>query len=61
MSNILNEVYTLSEAAIEYGIVEGTLRAAIKNERIKPEEWRKAGRITLVTRAAVERLWGRGK
>ncbi len=58
--NYLSEVMTLVEAATEYGIVEGTLRAAIKSNRIKPWEYRKAGRITLILRSAVEREYGRG-
>jgi hypothetical protein len=59
MNNILDEVMTMQEAAQYIGITEGSIRAAIKLGKLKENiEYRKAGRITLITVAAVERLWG---
>ena len=58
--NILNEVYTMKEAATLYNIVEGTVRAAIKVGRLKEGvDFRKSGKITLVTKSAMEREWGK--
>jgi hypothetical protein len=59
MNNILDEVMTMQEAAQYIGITEGSIRAAIKLGKLKENiEYRKAGRITLITVSAVERLWG---
>lgn len=56
---IINEVMTVTEAAKIWGIVEGTIRAAIKsNKFINGVDYRKAGRITLITKSAMERVYG---
>lgn len=60
--NILNEVYTVTEASELWGKTEGTIRNAIKNGRfIENREWRKAGRITLITKEGLERVYGKAK
>ena len=59
MSNILEEIMTVTEAAQHVGITEGALRSCIMSGRIKPNEWRKAGRISLVLKSAVEREYKR--
>ena len=57
---MINEIMTMKEAAEYFGIVEGTIRAAIKRGKlIEGQDYRKAGKITLVTREAVERIWGK--
>ena len=56
----LEEVYTLNEAAELYGKSEGTLRSAIKSGKfLEKKDWRKAGRITLITKDAMERVYGK--
>ena len=57
--NALEEVLVMNEAASKYNLTEGSIRAAIKLGKLKENtEYRKAGRITLITVAAMERLWG---
>lgn len=56
----LENVYTLTEASKLWGKTEGALRSAIKSGKFTPiKEWRKAGRITLITKEAMERLYGK--
>ena len=58
--NPLNEVYTMQEAANLMSITEGSIRAAIKSSRlIEGIDYKKSGRIVLVTKSAVEREWGK--
>ena len=58
--NMLNEVMVMNEAAHEFGITEGTIRAAIKNGRlVENVDYRKGGRVTLVLRSSIEREWGK--
>ena len=58
--NILTEVLTATEAAEAWNMTEGAIRAAIKNNKfILGKEYRKAGRITLITREAMERVYGK--
>lgn len=55
----INEVMTINEAAEKWGMTEGAIRAAIKtNKFIVGVEYRKAGRITLITREAMKRVYG---
>lgn len=55
----INQVMTVNEAAEVWGKSEGTIRAAIKNKRfILGVDYRKAGRITLIDREAMERVYG---
>lgn len=56
----LYKVFTLSEAAAIWGRDESTLRRALgKFHQFK--EYRKAGRITLITREAMIRVYGEPK
>ena len=62
MSNILENVMTMQEAAQYIGITEGSIRAAIKSSRLKEGiDYKRSGRIIIVLKSAVEREWGRGK
>lgn len=56
---MIKEVLTVNEAAQLWGISEGTIRYAIKVDKLTPGiDYRKAGRITLVTKKAMTRLFG---
>lgn len=56
---IINEVMTVNEAAHIWGKTEGTIRAAIRtNKFIANLDYRKAGRITLITKEAMKRVYG---
>ena len=58
----INEVMTVNEAAGIWNKCEGTIRAAIKAKKfILGVDYRKAGRITLITREAMEALYGEPK
>lgn len=55
----LDDVLTVTEAAEKWGITEGAIRLAIKSRRfIKGIDYRKAGRITLITKSSMERVYG---
>lgn len=55
----INNILTVSEAAEMWGITEGAIRAAIKSRKfIACIDYRKAGRITLITYEAMERVYG---
>lgn len=55
----INEVMTVNEAAEIWNKSEGTIRAAIKsNKFILGVDYRKAGRITLITKEAMSRVYG---
>ena len=61
-SSVIEEIYTVNEAAEKWGISEGTLRNAIKTDKfIEKVEWRKAGRITLISEKAMKRVYGEPK
>ena len=54
------DVMTVTEAAEEWNITEGAIRKAISTKRfIVGVDYRKAGRITLITREAMERVYGK--
>lgn len=56
----IDEVMTVSEAATIWGKTEGAIRAAIKAKKfIVGVDYRKAGGITLITREAMERVYGK--
>ncbi|EOR20569.1 hypothetical protein A500_16300 [Clostridium sartagoforme AAU1] len=56
----IDEVMTVNEAAELWGKSEGAIRAAIKAEKFIPGiDYRKAGRITLITREAMKRVYGK--
>ena len=55
----LNSVFTAQEAAALWNITEGAIRKAISSKRfIIGIDYRKSGRITLISRKAMERLYG---
>lgn len=57
----IDEVMTVNEAAEMWGKTEGAIRAAIKAKKfILGVDYRKAGRITLITKEAMERVYGEG-
>ena len=62
--NPLNEVLTLNEAKSLWGLGTSTLRRLIydvergKSTRLKPDEYRKAGREWLILKSAMIRLYG---
>ena len=58
----INNVMTVSEAAEIWGITEGAIRKAIKSDKFVPGiDYRKAGRITLICREAMMRVYGEPK
>ena len=58
----INNVMTVSEAAGIWGITEGAIRKAIKSRKFIPSiDYRKAGRITLICREAMIRVYGEPK
>ena len=62
MSNILDEVMTMQDAAQYIGITEGSIRSAIRNGRLKDGiDYKRSGRIIIVLKSSIEREWGRGK
>ena len=59
---LINEIMTVSEASEIWGLAEGTIRAAIKNNRFTENyDYRKSGRITLITKEAMLRVYGESK
>lgn len=55
----IDNVLTAQEAATKWGITEGAIRKAIASKRlIIGIDYRKAGRITLVSKEAMKRLYG---
>ena len=60
MSNILENVMTMQDAAQYIGISEGSIRNAIRNNRLKDGiDYKRSGRIIIVLKSAVEREWGK--
>ena len=58
----INNIMTVSEAAEIWGITEGAIRKAIKSDKFIPGiDYRKSGRITLICREAMERVYGEPK
>ena len=58
----INNVMIVSEAAEKWGITEGAIRKAIKSRKFIPSiDYRKAGRITLICREAMERVYDEPK
>ena len=58
----INNIMTVSEAAEKWGITEGAIRKAIKSRKFIPSiDYRKSGRITLICREAMERIYGDSK
>lgn len=58
----INEVMTVNEAAEQWGLTEGAIRNAIKSKKFIPGlDYRKAGRITLITRESMFEVYGEPK
>ena len=58
----INNVMTVSEAAGIWGITEGAIRKAIKSDKFIPGiDYRKSGRITLICREAMLRVYSEPK
>lgn len=56
----INDVLTMNEAAEMWNITEGAIRFSIKSRKfILGVDYRKAGRITLITKDAMERVYGK--
>ena len=61
-NNVLDDVMVLNEAAQYIGISEGSIRNAIRNNRLKEGiDYKRSGRIIIVLKSSIEREWGRGK
>lgn len=59
-NNVLADVLTSNEAAELYGVTEGTLRSAMKSGKLKfGTDYRKAGRITLITKEAMKKKYSK--
>ena len=59
-NNPIFEVFTPTEAAIVWGLDESTIRKSIYNGKfIEGVDYRKSGRITLISKVAIERLYGK--
>ena len=59
MDNILENVMTMQDAAQYIGITEGSIRNAIRNNRLKEGiDYKRSGRIIIVLKSAVIREWG---
>ena len=55
--NILEEVYTLTEAANKLGITEGSIRYYIrKGILINDIDYRKSGRVTLILKESLNKI-----
>ena len=54
----LYQVMTFAEASKEYDIAVSTLRHRQRDGRFEPGDTRKSGRVWLVKRSAMERLYG---
>lgn len=58
----LIEVLTVNEAAAIWGVSEGAIRYHIRSGTLRNDlDFRKAGRITLITREAMTRIFGAEK
>jgi hypothetical protein len=55
---ILQEVLSLQEAALLWGLDDSTLRKAIANKRFAEHEFRKTGRNYIILKSAMERVYG---
>lgn len=53
------EWISFSEAAEKWGLGESTLRSAVNRGRFHENEIRKSGKVWLVTRQGIERLYGK--
>lgn len=58
-NSALDMVLSLQEAAELYGKDDSTLRKAIADGRFSPNEYRKTGRNYIITKSALERVYGK--
>lgn len=59
-TGILFDVYTTTEAGLLWGLNESTVRKAIQVGRFTiGRDYRKSGRVTLITKEAMERVYGK--
>lgn len=55
----IKDVMTVNEAAEKWEVTEGTIRYSIKvGKLIEGIDYRKAGRITLITKKAMIKIYG---
>ena len=55
--NVLEEVYTLTEAAAKLGLTEGSIRYYIrKGILINDIDYRKSGRVTLILKESLNKI-----
>ena len=55
--NVLEEVYTLTEAAAKLGLTEGSIRYYIrKGILINDIDYRKSGRVTLILKESLYKI-----
>lgn len=60
--SILHDVMTFAEASEKWGLGESTLRSAIHSERFTEGiDYKKSGKVWLVTKEAMERVYGKIK
>lgn len=58
----INKIMTVNEAATRWGIAESNIRYSINARKLVPGlDYRKAGRITLITKDAMVKLYGQIK
>lgn len=57
----MDEWITTAEAAQRWGLNDSTIRRAILDGRIRPDECKKPGRDWFVKVSAIERLYGRAR
>lgn len=58
-SGLLDNVYTFAEAAQKWGLSDGSvLRNAVRQGRFKDGEYRQSGATWLITKLAMERVYG---
>lgn len=58
---IMDEWITTAETARRWGLNDSTIRRAILDGRIRPDECKKPGRDWFVKVSAIERLYGRAR
>lgn len=55
----ITDVMTTQEASGLYGRTAHTIKQACESGRLTPDECRKSGKMWLVTKAGMERLYGK--
>lgn len=57
--NPLDEIMTFSEASEIWGLGESTLRSTIRTDKLKEgADYRKSGKVWLITKEAMVRVYG---